>query len=345
MKQFLLFLCACSLALQAATSVAAGADARKVALVVGNASYANASPLANPVNDATDVCSALRKLDFIVICKMNLSSKREFKDAIFEFTGKLDERSVALFYFAGHGLQIDGLNYLVPTKAALRTKSDIEDENVQINYLMSELEARRAALNIFVLDACRDNPFVTPVRGYAPTMGLASQLFTPRNSIVAMSTGPGQLSLDGTGRNGTFTKNLLQHMQRPQLSVEDMFKAVGGGTRSDAQQLGRRQDPQITASYTDKFCMAGCAGETPSGAGLQRGSSQAELRQLQQSLSQARARQAELEEQAAALRRQQSDIEALRHSAAATQSQDAVRTRKVEAPDEKPKLVPIVPSF
>ena len=345
MRRFFLFICACSLSLQAATSMASGADARKVALVVGNAAYANASPLANPVNDATDVCSALRKLDFIVICKINLSSKREFKDAIFEFTGKLDERSVALFYFAGHGLQIDGLNYLVPTKAALRTKSDIEDESVQINYLMSELEARRAALNIFVLDACRDNPFVTPVRGYAPTMGLASQLFTPRNSIVAMSTGPGQLSLDGTGRNGTFTKNLLQHMQTPQLSVEDMFKAVGGGTRHDAQRVGRRQDPQITASYTDKFCMAGCAGDKPAAPGLQRAASQAELRQLHESLAEARARQAELEQQAMALRRQQADIEALRRSAVTAEAPGAPRTRKVEVPDEKPKLVPIVPSF
>lgn len=343
MKPLAHLLSACCLALCAGGALAGADNLRKVALVIGNATYANATPLANPVNDANDVCQALRKLDFVVLCKTNIASKRGFKDAIFEFTGKLNENSVALFYFAGHGLQIDGLNYLVPTGAALRTKSDIEDESVQINYLMSELETRRPALNIFVLDACRDNPFMSPVRGYAPTMGLASQLFTPRNSIVAMSTGPGQLSLDGTGRNGTFTKHLLQNVLTPRLTIEDMFKVVGGGTRGEAQQVGRRQDPQITSSYTDKFCMAGCADHKAAVAGAHV-MSQGELKQLQESLAEARARQAELEEQKGVLLRQQAELAEQRQRAAAL-VQSEVRTRKVEAPDDKPKQITIVPSF
>ncbi len=233
-------------------------ELRKVALVIGNAAYVNASPLANATNDAVDVCAALKKIDFDVICKTNIVSKREFKDAIYEFTGKVNEKSVALFYFAGHGVQIDGVNYLVPTKAALKTKSDIDDESVQINYLMSELEPREAALNIFLLDACRNNPFVTAIRGYAPTLGLASQLYAPRNSIIAMSTGPGQLSLDGDGRNGTFTKNILKFIPVQKQTVEDMLKAVSGETRVDAKKLGRKQYPQVTSSYTEKYCLAGC---------------------------------------------------------------------------------------
>jgi hypothetical protein len=112
---------------------------QKLALVIGNSNYANALPLGNAVNDANDVCTALRALDFDVICKLNVPNKREFKDAIYEFTGRVNDKTVALFYFAGHGIQIDGLNYLIPTAAALRTKSDIDDESVQINYLMSEL--------------------------------------------------------------------------------------------------------------------------------------------------------------------------------------------------------------
>jgi hypothetical protein len=317
----------------AATGVSAGAensrgapagppekDLHKLALVVGNAAYANALPLANPLNDANDVCAALRKLDFEVICKLNVATKREFKDAIYEFTGKINEKTVALFYFAGHGLQIDGLNYLIPTTAALRTKSDIEDESVQINYLMSELEARRAALNIFVLDACRDNPFVSPIRGYAPTLGLASQLYAPRNSIVAMSTGPGQLSLDGTGRNGTFTKNLLKFVMTPRQSVEDMFKAVSGGTSSEAQRLGRRQDPQITTSYADKFCLAGCADKSPAGHDKNMAVKALES-ELQFTISQTKAKQIELETQKAALLKKQEELDIIKLNLAKSQVQ------------------------
>jgi uncharacterized caspase-like protein len=324
-------------------------DFHKIALVVGNAAYLNASPLANPLNDANDVCTALRKLDFEVICKLNIPTKREFKDAIFEFTGKINEKTVALFYFAGHGLQIEGLNYLIPTNAALRTKSDIEDESVQINYLMSELEARRAALNIFVLDACRDNPFVSPIRGYAPTLGLASQLYTPRNSIVAMSTGPGQLSLDGTGRNGTFTKNLLKFVLTPRQSVEDMLKAVSGGTSSEAQRLGRRQDPQITTSYAEKYCLAGCTDKKQPGQGGQlAGNSDAAAQGANASLTAAKL--SELEAMKNALFGKEQELNKVRAALAVQQAgidakDGEARTRAIEVPVEKKKPVVIIPAF
>jgi uncharacterized caspase-like protein len=294
----------------------------KVALVIGNSAYVNAARLPNSVNDANDVCAALKKLQFDVICKTNIVSKREFKDAIYEFTGRINEKTVALFYFAGHGLQIDGLNYLIPTQAALKTKSDIEDESIQINYLMSELEARRAALNIFMLDACRDNPFISPIRGYAPTLGLASQLYAPRNSIVAMSTGAGQLSLDGTGRNGTFTKNLLEFMHTPRQSVEDMLKAVSGGTSADAKRLGRQQDPQITTSYADKYCMAGCGDKDFAVADEQIKAKTLELDRLQLTITQTRNKQLELEQQKDALLKKQSEIDKLKTDIGNAQSRN-----------------------
>lgn len=322
-------------------------DLNKIALVVGNAAYVNALPLANPLNDANDVCAALKKLDFEVICKLNIATKREFKDAIFEFTGKINEKTVALFYFAGHGLQIDGLNYLVPTNAALRTKSDIEDESVQINYLMSELDARRAALNIFLLDACRNNPFVNPIRGYAPTLGLASQLYTPRNSILAMSTGPGQLSLDGTGRNGTFTKNLLKFVLTPRQSVEDMLKAVTGGTSLEAQRFGRRQDPQITISYSEKYCLAGCTELKPAQAQARNStdpqSSGTSAGELAATLS-------GLDAKENALLKKEQELNKIRDALAAQQAgievkNKELRTREIEAPQEKKKTVPIIPAL
>lgn len=285
----------------------------KIALVIGNSSYVNAPILPNASNDAADMCAMLKNLNFDVICKLNISSKRDFKDAIYEFTGNINEKSVAFFYFAGHGLQIDGINYLIPTRAALKTKSDIDDESIQINYLMSELEARQAALNIFILDACRNNPFINPIRGYVPAVGLASQLYAPKNSIIAMSTGPGKLSLDGTGRNGIFTKNILKFMATPKQSIEEMLKAASGGTRSEAISLGRQQDPQITSSYTEKYCLAGCFDQqhvkNDSDASEQLKARQLELERLQISIAKTKEKQTELEEQQEVLGKKKIELE------------------------------------
>jgi uncharacterized caspase-like protein len=314
-------------------------EPHKLALVIGNATYVNALPLENPANDANDVCAALRKLDFEVICKTNVASKREFKDAIFAFTGKINDQTVALFYYAGHGLQIDGLNYLVPTAAAMRTKSDIEDESVQINYLMNELEARHAALNIFVLDACRNNPFINPIRGYAPALGLASQLYAPSNSIIAMSTGLGQLSLDGTGRNGTFTKNLLKFLPTPRQPIEEMFKAASGGTSVEAKALGHRQDPQVTTSFSGKFCLAGC-GDKRVASDAELNSKAAELDKLQAAIAQTKAKQQELAEQKAALLKKQAELDTLRTSVERdpAQQQNAVASVNAELNASAAKL-------
>jgi len=303
----------------------------KVALVVGNAQYASALPLKNAGNDATDMCAALRKLGFEVICKLDIATKRDFKDAIYEFTGKITPRSVALFYFAGHGMQVEGVNYLVPVKAELRTKGDIEDEGMQVNYLMSELIARHAALNIFFLDACRDNPFANPIRGYVPMTGLATQLFAPSNSIIAMSTGAGQLSLDGDGRNGTFTKNLLEHIGAPRRSIEETLKAVSSGTRADAARFKRQQEPQVTTSFADRFCLAGCADAAPApDDGLLKAKT-AELARLQATLAETRAKQAELDSQQALLLKKRAELDALRQGMENVQSkQEALQRRQAE---------------
>ncbi|CAN7366713.1 caspase family protein [Massilia sp. LjRoot122] len=300
----------------------------RVALVIGNANYAKALPLKNSGNDATDMCVALKKLGFEVICKLDIATKRDFKDAIFEFTGKINQRSVALFYFAGHGLQVDGINYLLPVKADLRTKSDIEDESIQMNYLMRELEARQAALNIFFLDACRNSPFDNPIRGYVPMMGLASQLFAPRNSVIAMSTGSGQLSLDGDGRNGTFTKNLLQNIETPHQTIEDMLKTVSSGTRVDASRVRRQQDPQITMSFTQKFCMAGCTAAPLRSDDSLLASKAAELNRLQATIAETKAKQAELDSQQSLLLKKRAELDALRKGLESVESKEEELQRR-----------------
>lgn len=311
----------------------------KIALVIGNAAYTDANPLKNTANDANDMCASLKALGFTVICKIDVATKREFKDAIFEFTGKINPRSVALFYYAGHATAVDGLNYLIPVKAELRTKNDIEDEGMQVNYLMNELESRQAALNLFFLDACRDNPFANPIRGYVPMMGLASQLYAPRNSIIAMSTGAGQLSLDGDGRNGTFTKNLLQHIGAPRQPIEDMLKAVGSGTRADAARLKRRQDPQITMSFADRFCMAGCGAPAAASAASQSPDARVaadRLNELETVRLNLERKQEQIERMRADVARQQATIDAANQELA---------TRAVKAPDAKAPPVTVVPTF
>lgn len=331
----------CGLLVACATHDACLAEAstprplHKLALVIGNGAYTNALPLDNTSNDANDMCAALRKLDFEVICKLNLATKREFKDAIFEFTGRTNEQTLALFYFAGHGLQIDGLNYLVPTKAALRTKSDIEDESVQVNYLMSEMDGRKAALNIFLLDACRNNPFVNPIRGYAPRLGLASQLYTPANSVLAMSTGPGQMSLDGIGRNGTFTKNLLKFLPVPRQSVEDMLKAASGETIEEARRLGRLQTPQITTSYTERYCLAGCDDPQTAARDVQLNAKSQELEKLQEIIAQTKAKQSELDEQKQALLRKQTELDRMTQTLEHTQQQQEAASKQASTSAQK----------
>jgi uncharacterized caspase-like protein len=285
------------------------------------------------------MCAALKKLGFDVICKLDIATKREFKDAIFEFTGKINPRTVALFYFAGHGVQVDGINYLIPVKAELRTKSDIEDEGVQVNYLMSELDARQAALNIFFLDACRNNPFANPVRGYVSMLGMASQLYAPRNSIIAMSTGAGQLSLDGDGRNGTFTKNLLENISIPRQSIEETLKAVSSGTRADASRFKRQQEPQITMSFSDRFCMAGCADPVPPVDDALLKAKTLELNRLQAAIAETKARQAELDTQQALLLKKRAELDTLKQGLTDVESRkEELQRRRAEVSQREREL-------
>jgi hypothetical protein len=201
---------------------------------------------------------------------------------------------------------------------------------------MSELEARQAALNIFFIDACRNSPLADPIRGYVPMNGMASQLYAPRNSIIAMSTGAGQLSLDGSGRNGTFTKNLLQHIGTPQLPIEDMLKAVSKGTRADANRVGLQQDPQTTVSFTEKFCLAGCDdGVTARQAELFK-EKNAELSRLEASIADTKAKQVEVDTQQAALVKKRAELERLSQGLENTQlkQEEVARQRAILAQRE-----------
>jgi uncharacterized caspase-like protein len=292
---------------------------KKYALVIGNSAYETAPVLPNTLNDAADMCAALKASKFETTCKTDISSKREFKDVLYEFTDKINKNSIILFYFAGHGVEVDGVNYLIPTKAAIKTKSDIDDESVQLNYILREFSSRRSELNIFVLDACRDNPFLNPLRDYVPKLGFATQMDIPANSVLAVSTGANQVSLDGKGRNGTFTKHILTALAIQNVPVTEMFRNAMRNTTIDARKMGKAQEPMVTFSYNGKYCLGGCSSDLPE---VRKGNGEEEeirrrreeLASLKAAVAEAQAKQLQIESERQTLLDQQAEINRLREN-------------------------------
>ena len=239
-----------------AVAPVAGEVGRRYALVIGNAEYKNANTLVNPVNDARAMCKTLRSLQFEVDCRENIKQKGVFKEAVREFSARIKATDVALIYYAGHGLELDGENYLVPTDADIRSKAYVEDEAVRVNFVFDELGAAKARLSIVILDACRNNPF-SRVRSVSGT-GLAIPNSIPSGSIIIFPTSPGKTALDGDGENGVFTTHLLRHISSTGVTIEEMFKRVISGVRTDSIAAGAEQIPWMNLSFTGEFCFVGC---------------------------------------------------------------------------------------
>lgn len=313
----------------------ASGSLKRVALIIGNANYKGSSKLTNPLVDATEMCEALRLLSFEVICKTDIASKREFKDAIFEFTEKIDSKTVSLFFYAGHGIESNHINYLLPTQAILKTKSDIDDEAVPVNYLVSELNIRRAMLNIILLDACRNNPLPAPIRGYTQTIGFANQEVLPDNGVVLLSTKPGKVALDGFGKNSVFTRNILKSISVPKLAINDLFLRVMAGTSKDAKTMGSEQQPELRQTFNEKFCLTACDdGKLTSTANeeqsVQLKLKQKEFEQLQLNISSAKAEQKEIDSQKDVMLRKQKQIEEIKNSLEASKfEQTALEQQKI----------------
>ena len=192
---------------------------KRLALVIGNADYQHAAPLKNTVNDALDMKSTLQQLGFEVMSFQNLNYQ-DLRQAVREFSDKIDRYDVSLFFYAGHGIQVDGKNYLIPIDARLENKKDIAFEAIEVDKLLTILEHRdENSLNLLVLDACRNNPFRSWERGGAE--GLTS-ITPPSGTLVAYSTSPGAFASDGYGDNGLYTNELIKQLQKSQR-IEDVF--------------------------------------------------------------------------------------------------------------------------
>jgi hypothetical protein len=224
-----------------AIAVIPAAAEKRVAFVVGNAVYAQAGKLANPANDANDMARALSQYGFKVMGGINLD-RRAFEEKLRAFSHSLENADTAVLFYAGHGLQVAGRNYLVPVDARLKTERDLDFDAISLDFVLRQMEAgREGKTNIVFLDACRDNPLA---RNLARSMGTRSvnigkglaEVQTGVGTFIAYSTQPGNVALDGAGRNSPFTAALTSRMKErgrnlTALMIEvrnDVLKATSG---------------------------------------------------------------------------------------------------------------------
>jgi len=226
------------------TGLAHAAD-RRIALVIGNSAYQNA-PLYNPGNDARAMAEVLREDGFTVTEKRNVSQSA-MRRAIRKFGDELKKGGVGLFYYAGHGMQVRGRNYLIPVGTDIQREDEIEDQAVDASLVLRKMATAGNKMNIVILDACRNNPFVRTFR--SATVGLAA-MDAPVGTIIAFSTAPGQVAADGTGENSLYTQHLVAHMREPGLKVEDVFKRVRAEVRSET---AGKQIPWENTSLVSDF--------------------------------------------------------------------------------------------
>lgn len=230
---------------------------RRVALVVGNAGYRSIAPLRNAANDAADVCAALRRLGFEAQCHQDIPTRSEFRRHLRHFAAQLGPQTAALVYYAGHGVQIDGRNLLLPTAVAAASTADLEAEALPLGEIFAAMRERRSALNIVVLDACRNDPFAAN-RGIRVARGLAREE-PPPSSVLVFSTAPGGVAADGSGRNGLFTQHLLAQLERPGPQIGEMLQAVARSVEAEASRsYGIDQVPYRSFSFSGVFCFTTC---------------------------------------------------------------------------------------
>ncbi|HEU0202739.1 MAG TPA: caspase family protein [Burkholderiaceae bacterium] len=293
----------------------AGAAEKRLALVIGNARYQQI-PLNNPENDARVIAATLRRLGFEVIEHVNLNV-RDFRRAVRQFARRVqDEDGVSVFYYAGHGVQIDGRNFLLPVDINLRDEEEIKDEAVDIDELyVSRLELARTQVRIVILDACRDNPFAGKTRSMRIAGGLAEM--GARGALVAYSAGPGATAEDGpAGTNSVYTRHLAKEMLVEGVEIEQMLKTVRVRVMRDTNE---RQVPWVNTSLTANFSFNPHRGPSPAEA-----SKQEAIARLQEMLEKRDHEQRRLEEE---LRRMSKKLE------------DAQRVGTVAAP-----AGPVLPS-
>lgn len=229
----------------------------RYALVIGNGNYAELGKLKNPVNDATDMAKALGELGFQVnlLTDADLAS---MEDAMIRLGNQLAQSadSMGFFFYAGHGVQSGGINYLIPADARIASETFLKTKALATQSVLDTLQQSRNTLNVVVLDACRDNPFSWSRSG---TRGLTVVGSQPPGSIVAYATSAGSVARDGTGRNGVFTQELLKQIRTPGLEIKEVFNRTGKAVGSITSG---KQVPAVYNQFFDSAYLAGAAVST-----------------------------------------------------------------------------------
>jgi TPR repeat protein len=233
----------------------------RLALVLGNAKYEAATALDTPANDAADLARALRGIGFEVIEQRD-ASREVMAKAVRDFSERLRGADVALFFYAGHGLQVNGENYLLPVDARIETAADVGSNTINLGDIQREMEGNKRA-NIILLDACRNNPFAEKLSGggrgvTGPCLGRIDA--SGEGSLIVYSTQPNNVALDGSGRNSPFMQALLKHVGTPGLEVRQMISKVRGDV---LEATDRRQRPSDSSSLVGDVYLAGPPAANP----------------------------------------------------------------------------------
>src|ERR1700760_713557 len=221
---------------------------KRIALVVGNSAYQNVVPLTNPVNDAAAIAEMFKKAGFEVVDSRRDLGNAEMRRALREFTDKARDADIAVIYYAGHGIEVNGVNYLIPTDAALERDTDAYDEAISLDRVLQAIEPAKH-LHLVILDACRNNPFLKKmtrtVASRSLDRGLISVEPNGENTLIAYAAKAGFTAMDGDGQNSPFAAALLKHLTTPGLDIRRSL----GQVRDDVlAATSNRQEPYFTGS-------------------------------------------------------------------------------------------------
>jgi branched-chain amino acid transport system substrate-binding protein len=237
------------------------ANAGRLALVIGNRDY-TVGALKNPINDASAMAEALASLGFQVTSVRNLK-RDDIGRTLENFASRIRPGDDVVVFYAGHGMQVKGVNYLPAVDANIRVESDVALNSLNLNQLLDRLDEAKAGVRLLLIDACRDNPYSRGFR--SGSRGLARQEGAPSGTLMHFATRPGGVAADGTGTNGLYTGQLLKHLRTPGLAVESMLKRVAAGVR---QESGGDQQPWTEGALDGEFYFvsapAGAAGQVAS---------------------------------------------------------------------------------
>jgi uncharacterized caspase-like protein len=228
-----------------------GEQQRRVALVLGNSDYQNAQPLVNAASDARAMEDLLKSLEFEVVSGFNLN-KVETQETISHFAKRVRGADIALFFYAGHGMQVSGVNYLIPVDAVLEDETALDFEAVQIDFVLRQM-SRDTGIRLVFLDACRDNPLadiLSKLGGAGISSGLAEVQIenSGAGTLVAFATSPNEVAYDGSGQNSPFSAALLAHLSEVNVPLTSIMTRV---TKDVYEATGGRQRPWVNVSLTD----------------------------------------------------------------------------------------------